>query len=158
MSWRHRRRLAGVLMVLYLIVLALIVLWPEPVDRPISHEIYAFVIWAHQHGMPWMSYKLIEFSSNVVMFIPFGVILTVLLGRRRWWMATIAGVLFSSAIELAQFLLLPDRYPSGRDVIANSTGALIGSLIVLVIGTLIARRRPPRAAAVGVVPTSTSAR
>ncbi|MEL4320082.1 VanZ family protein [Leifsonia sp. YIM 134122] len=158
MNPSQRRLLAGVLLAVYLVVLALVVLWPEPVDKPANHEVYASIIWFHEHGFAWVTYDTIEFTSNVVMFLPFGIIMTVLLGRRRWWISTLAAVALSSAIELVQLLALPDRYPSVRDVIANSTGALIGSLLVLLIGTLIARRgRRVRVADRGIpIPAHTS--
>ncbi|KQX05672.1 MULTISPECIES: VanZ family protein [unclassified Leifsonia] len=158
MSPTRRRRLAAVLMAVYLLVLALVVLWPEPVDKPANHEVYASIIWFHQLGLDWVTYDMIEFTSNVVMFLPFGIILTVLLGRRLWWLSTLAAVVLSTAIELTQLLLLPDRYPSVRDVIANSIGALIGSLLVLLVGTLMARGSRASSGVRGTAPARTSMR
>ena len=158
MSPSRRRVLAGVLLAAYLVVLALVVLWPEPVDKPANHEVYASIIWFHEHGLAWVTYDTIEFTSNVLMFLPFGIILTVLLGRRLWWLSTLAAVALSTGIELIQLVALPDRYPSVRDVIANSVGALIGSLLVLLIGTLNARRTSTPQRAQGRVAASASSR
>lgn len=111
----------------YGFVLALIAFWPSPVDQgagPILHSITAAV--------PWLTYSVIEFSANVVLFVPLGAILSLALPSRRKWVVPIA-LAVTILIEVGQALLLTQRTPSVRDVIANTLGAAIGLLAVVVI-------------------------
>lgn len=80
----------------------------------------------------------IEFVANIVLFLPLGVLLTLLLGRA--WIALVLAVTLSVAVELVQFVL-PARLPSVRDVLANSFGAAAG---VLLAWPFIRRSRPGR--------------
>lgn len=87
-----------------------------------------------------------EFLANIALFVPVGVFMLLLFGSRFWWLAVAGGVALTSAIEIAQ-RSIPGRVSDPRDVIANSTGAVIGVLIALVLtlpGTL-RRRRERRA-------------
>ena len=129
----------------YLIALAFIAFWPSPVDRPVDGRISEFIAWAHSIGMDAITYARIEWTANVVLFLPLGVFLTVLLGSRRWWMSVVIGILVSSLIELGQGIFLADRTASGWDVLANSTGTLIGALLtVATTATIIETRSRSR--------------
>lgn len=131
-----RRALAAVA-VLYLAGVALVVLWPSPVDRPEAGTIRAVFVWLHAHGLPrWLGYAQLEWSSNVAFFIPFG-LFAVLLGARPW-AALLAGVAASAAAETAQALFLPERTASLMDILANGLGTFVGALIAV----LVQRRRP----------------
>jgi glycopeptide antibiotics resistance protein len=68
----------------------------------------------------------IEAPANVVLFIPLGFLLTLLL--RRAWVGVLLAVMLSVSAELVQ-VLLPDRLPSLRDVVANASGAVIGAAL-----------------------------
>lgn len=125
----------------YLVALALIAYWPTTVDGGVEYQIYDVVRWCGEHGLGFVSYELIERVANVLLFMPFGLLLAGLLPRgRRGWAVAIA-VAVSVAIEVGQLLFLPGRYPSLSDVVTNSLGATIGVVIVLVVGGARARRR-----------------
>lgn len=79
----------------------------------------------------WVTFDLVEFSANVVMFAPLG-LLVVAWGGRPWHGILIAVVL-SSGIELAQGAFLPTRVADVRDVIANTGGAALGVVAALAI-------------------------
>lgn len=131
-----RRALAAVA-VLYLAGVALVVLWPSPVDRPEAGTIRAVFVWLHAHGLPrWLGYAQLEWSSNVAFFIPFG-LFAVLLGARPW-AALLAGVAASAAAETAQALFLPERTASLMDILANGLGTFVGAAVAV----LVQRRRP----------------
>src|SRR5262245_5113561 len=73
-----------------------------------------------------------DFRRNLVLFIPFGVLVHHE-GRRRSWkllpltvVVATGAFLLSAAIECAQ-AFLPSRFPSVTDVFANTVGALIGT-------------------------------
>lgn len=91
----------------------------------------------------------IEFSANIVLFVPLGVLLT--LQFRRPAVGVIASILVSVGVELAQ-LVIPFRQATVRDVIANMIGAVIGAMVVwlirhwLIRHWLVSHRRASRVA------------
>lgn len=85
--------------------------------------------WLHERGLLLgVEYSTVEFTANIGMFIPLGVL--AFLVRRRWWVI-LAGPAFSAFIELAQTTLLPTRVGEWRDVLSNSLGFLLGVAAVL---------------------------
>jgi glycopeptide antibiotics resistance protein len=116
---------------------AVIAFWPTPVDRPISGLLNRVLNRLHGLGAPsWFDYPFVEFSANVLLFVPIGFLVAALLGRRRAWLAVVSGGLASLAIELAQWALLPARYPSAADVLANTMGAAIGAGLLALVLTI----------------------
>ncbi len=77
---------------------------------------------------------------NVVLFMPLGAALT-LTGVRPWriWLL---GALFSAGIEYTQ-LFIPGRESSVADVISNSTGALAGCVVALVLARTVRDTKRP---------------
>lgn len=126
----------------YVAVLAGVALWPQPVDQPISGLLDRALRALHRRGVPdWVDYAFVESAANVLLFVPLGALVAWIIGRGYWWVGAAAGLLTSCAIELAQFLFLPDRYPTVADVLANALGALLGALLALPI---MPHRRPVR--------------
>ena len=105
--------------------------WPAPVDDGVSDSIERLLNWLHVRGMPrWFNFGLIEKGANVLLFIPFGILVATYFAPRRTWLALPVGVAASSIIEVCQQLFLPERFPTVYDVLANSLGAAIGALII----------------------------
>ena len=128
-----RRWVIG-LAVVYIVALACIVFWPVPVDRNIDGPLLHLINWLHRHGAPgWFRYSTIEFGANIVLFIPVGVFIVVLAGARRWWWAVLVGFAASCTIELCQLLFLSSRFATLNDVIANTSGAVVGALLGLIL-------------------------
>jgi len=128
------RRWVIALAVLYIVALACIVFWPVPVDRNIDGPLLHLINWLHRHGAPgWFRYSTIEFGANIVLFIPVGVFIVVLAGARRWWWAVLVGFAASCTIELCQLLFLSSRFATLNDVIANTSGAVVGALLGLIL-------------------------
>ena len=73
----------------------------------------------------WSTGSSFEFTANILMFVPVGVLFAMLLGARRWLLALGAATLLTCAIEVAQ-IPLDDRISDPRDLLANSAGAAIG--------------------------------
>lgn len=66
-----------------------------------------------------------------VLFVPVGVLLLLLVGRRRWWVAVGFGLLGAAWIEAAQVIWMPDGYASVSDVIWASIGVVVGVALSL---------------------------
>ena len=87
----------------------------------------------------WFTFMRLEFLANIAMFVPFGVFLVLLFGRRMWWLAIVLGVLMTAGIEFAQNFI-PSRVSDPRDLLANSVGAVVGTLLALAVTAPRARR------------------
>ena len=122
----RQRRIVFSLAVLYALALALIALWPTPVDRPVDGLIVDVVRHVHELGMPgWVGYDLIEFLANVALFAPFGFFVSALLDTHPA-VSALVGFATSASIEVLQLVVRPERFATISDVVANTLGAVIG--------------------------------
>lgn len=64
-----------------------------------------------------------------VAFVPVGILLVLILGRRRWWAAVAFSVLGSAWIEAAQTVWMPAGYAKVSDIVWASCGALAGIVV-----------------------------
>ena len=117
------RSVARVGLIFYGITLAMIALWPVPVDSGAARFLGRLI-----RLVPVLTYPRIEFAANIVLFVPLGLLLMLIL-RERYLILPIA-IVVTVAIECSQALLLDKRTPSLLDIIANTTGACLGMLIV----------------------------
>ena len=130
-------RIARLLLAGYVLTLAFIAFWPAPVDSGAGPLLRAIT-----RVVPWLTYSVIEVGANVLLFVPFGILLTMVLARRRMLVLPIA-LAATILIETAQWLLLADRTPALSDVVANLAGAAVG-LIITVLFERLAARHPAR--------------
>lgn len=79
----------------------------------------------------WVTFDIVEFSANVLMFVPLG--LLVLAWGGRPWHGILGGLALSTLIETSQLLFLPTRVADVRDLIANTVGATLGVLAAALI-------------------------
>ncbi|GAA3032668.1 VanZ family protein [Microbacterium dextranolyticum] len=121
-------------LVVYVVTLALIAFWPVPVDSGAGPFLRTVT-----RLFPMLTYDRIEFGANVVLFVPWGLLLTFLLPTQRWLVLPIA-FLTTFAIECGQGLALAARTPSVHDLVANTAGACLGMLIA-VFAEILARSR-----------------
>lgn len=141
---RSPRRVARWEFLAYALILGAIALWPTPVDRGGARLLAKALKELHQRGMPgWIDYTFVESASNILLFVPLGALVVWILGRRYWWAGGATGMVLSAGIEVAQFVFLPARYPSLLDVAANTAGATLGSLLMLLVLTLRKARAKP---------------
>ncbi len=98
--------------------------------------------WLHRHGVPRRLplYRMVEFGSNILLFVPFGVVLALRLALRYWWLAVVMAAATSTAIELTQSSVLPSRVADWHDMVANTSGALLGAVCVLAVRSRLLRR------------------
>lgn len=136
-----RVRFVAALAVMYLVVVLIVTLWPTTVDSGMAPYIDRLLQKLWSKGVPTIvDYGFIEFSANVVFFVPVGFLLGVLLPFRLWWGAITGGAVLSAAVELAQGLLLPGRVSSAGDVVANTLGAVLGCLVAVALRALTLHR------------------
>ncbi|MFT4212589.1 MAG: VanZ family protein [Microbacterium sp.] len=118
----------------YALLLAAIAVWPTPVDQD-AGPLLAFV----RRIVPVLTYARVEFGANILLFVPFGVLLALILRQSRYLVLPIAFVT-TVVIESVQGIVLALRTPSVLDIVANTAGACIGLLIVVGIEARRARR------------------
>lgn len=128
----------------YTVVVLVITLWPSPPDPGASPVLQRVLDWAHEAGLPAaVDVAALEVGANVVMFVPLGLLLASGRVRHPWHAATI-GLALSAAIETTQ-TLIPGRYPTMQDVVANTVGAALGAAAVVAHRAWHARRADSRA-------------
>ena len=124
--------------------------------------------WWSERGLPaWVTYDTVEVAANVILFVPFGFLLSRSLSKRSprgssserpprgslserseskgllplLW-PTILGLALSLTIEFTQSAFLPARFATVSDLIANTAGAFLGaSLAVATVGRRAVRRQ-----------------
>ncbi|MDO7882395.1 VanZ family protein [Salinibacterium soli] len=77
-----------------------------------------------------------SWALPLVLFIPVGLLLTLLMGRRRWWVAVGFGMLGAAWVEAAQTIWMPPGYASALDILCSSAGAVFGVLLGVVLLTV----------------------
>jgi glycopeptide antibiotics resistance protein len=88
-----------------------------------------FLFWPHLVGKRWLGWLL-----NLLFFMPFGfaTLWWAQVGNRRllshWARVALAGCVLSALVEYLQ-LFVPQRGSSWDDVLMNTLGAIVGSLI-----------------------------
>lgn len=139
MGWSRDRKVLAALAGVY--VLALLVLvsgpWGWELNR-LTVRLYVAFRYDWPIAPDWASPSDYGFLLNILLFMPLGA-LAVLLSRRSWWLVTLAAALGSSAIEVVQWLFLV-RDGDVNDVVANTLGALLGTVAVTLPGRLRSRR------------------
>jgi glycopeptide antibiotics resistance protein len=92
-------------------------------------------------GLPrFVTYGVVEFGANILMFLPLGLLVALALPRWLLWFSPLLCASLSLGIELCQALLLPHRFASILDVAANTLGAILGTLVAIVIVKRVRRR------------------
>lgn len=150
----RRHPLLALFTVAYLALVGWVTLGPQPLDGEGQALLWrALRFFARHEQTSWLDYGTVEFASNVLMFVPIGLLFLLLLDLRRWWLAILLGVALTCGIEFTQ-QFLPTRVADPRDLLSNSIGAAIGVLVGLVWGGIgllrdRARSRRPAVAARG---------
>lgn len=132
---------ARVMLVPYGVALALIVWLPATAASKVTGIVYrlAQFVSARVDVSLTTTYTLFEFLANIALFAPLGLLLVAAFPRNSAWVVLLLGYATSATIELVQ-TMLPSRYPTLSDVIANTLGTAIGCLIA----RMFVRRHPPR--------------
>lgn len=139
----------------YAVFVLAVTMVPTPVDKGLNSSIDKVLGKLHQHGLPvWFQYEQLEFTANIAFFVPLGFFLALLVPLRVWWLAILVGPVFSLGIEFTQRLFLPERFASVGDIVANSIGSLIGTVLAFALRAVVdARDRRVISAALAHQPT-----
>lgn len=119
----------------YLIIVSLIVFWPVHVDAGEPSQVLQELLHTgYRSGfLPrWFGYNQVEWLSNVLMFVPGGLLFTLLLRPKRSWLVPLGGLSATLFIETIQHFM-PGRTSSPLDVLANFLGCVIGWVLGLVV-------------------------
>lgn len=135
-------RIAAVLLVIYLAIVAVLVF--EPVQGEGANVV---LVWLTDAAVSLgasrdAAFTVLEVVLNVVMFVPLGVLLPILARRltlRVVLPVAVAGLALTLVIEFAQ-VYIPGRYSHPSDLAANTLGAALGALIIVACRGLVTRR------------------
>ena len=81
----------------------------------------------------------VDRALNVAIFVPLGAAVALVLPLRWAPASVLLGAAASCAVEMAQSVI-PGRVPDADDIVANTLGALLGTVVVIVV-RLLARLR-----------------
>lgn len=138
---RSREWLGAITLLIYGLFVLAATMWPTPLDQGYGASIERFLSVLHRNGVPqWFGYHKLEFSANILMFVPIGFLVTMLLPARVWWLALVICPGASALIEFTQSVALSARFATVIDVLSNSIGALIGVLLAVIVRALVYRR------------------
>lgn len=125
---------ARVMLLPYAIALGLIVWLPATAASRFTGVVFrvARFVSARTDISLTTSYTVFEFLANIALFVPLGLLLVAAWPRANAWVVVLLGYSASATIELVQ-TLLPSRYPTLSDVVANTIGTAIGCVLVRLV-------------------------
>ncbi|MDH5134399.1 MULTISPECIES: VanZ family protein [unclassified Microbacterium] len=131
---------ARVALVGYLLFVGFTVWLPAAVSSTVTGLVGVMARWVAEAGIaPYQpSAVVLEILANVALFVPVGLLLPFAWPRLRLWQVTLAGGLLSVVIETVQGLM-PSRFPTLSDVIANTTGTFLGAVVATLLLALLSR-------------------
>lgn len=104
-------------------------------------EEYHFIFrpfWSYDAIMNGRKDLIKEHYLNVALFIPFGLLLGVVLKQKKWWWVLVSGCTVSLLIEILQ-LLLKRGTCELDDLMHNTVGVMLGYGLFLVVKKTIGR-------------------
>ena len=138
---RAREWVAALALLSCVVVALMATMWPTPLDQGYAASIQKLLAVIHRNGIPeWFGYSKLEFSANVLMFVPIGFLLTMLVSARAWWLGLLLGPALSLGIEFTQAAFLSARLATATDVVSNSIGAIVGIFLAVVLRAVVHAR------------------
>ncbi len=131
------RRCTAVTLALYLLTVAGVTWSPAPASNGTLGAVRVAIAWLVSRGIP-VTYTGVEAGANVLMFVPFGVLVGLLVARP--WAVVLLGAATSALIETVQ-LALPTRVSTVQDVVMNTLGAAVGVAALALAARARSRRR-----------------
>lgn len=137
---------------LYISAVGLLTLWPDLEHTTVPGLAHRAVAWLARHGVN-ITVNLLQVLANFAMFVPFGILGTLLIAHRltpraRYYiqrgpkkrlrvgraalLICLLAVAFSMAIETLQ-RWIPGRVSDPLDIAMNSSGAIAGAVLTAVV-------------------------
>lgn len=139
---RTARWWIGSALAAYVVAVVAVVTWPMPVDSGFEGGVAKALARLHEWGLPSaIDYFVVEALANVAMFIPLGLLLTLLLPLRFSWLPVLGLAALSTSIEIFQGLFLPSRFAMVQDIVMNTMGGAIGTLLGVIVLLRVRRSR-----------------
>lgn len=91
--------------------------------------------WSYTAYLEGEKELMVDNLFNVAVFIPIGILLSVILKRAKWWQVTLIGLFLSVTIEALQFFL-KRGFSEFDDVMHNTLGCLLGCGLYALISKL----------------------
>ena len=127
---RRRSRFARILLVPYSIGVLLLTWLPAADAGKVTGVVAVLAQVLAAWGVPFAAaYTVLEFTANIALFVPLGVLLPLAWRRLPIWVVIAVGCAASVMIELVQ-LAMPSRYSTISDVVANTLGTAVGVALV----------------------------
>lgn len=125
------RLTTAMLLVVYLVFLAAVLMEYNPTVA--TDVVSRFDVWLENNGTPAVitAPGRVEFLLNTAMFTPVAFLAAITFPRHHWANWVVYGFVVSGAVELLQGLYLPPRSAQFVDVVANTLGALIGTVMAV---------------------------
>jgi VanZ family protein len=123
-----------------LLAVAALTLAPRALVAPARGAFMRLVDAAAAPQLVGLPYDDAERLLNTLLFVPLGAAVALLLRRRLWPVAMIAGFAVSAAVEFAQ-ASIPGRVPDLADLFWNTAGTVIGVIAVMTCRALAALGR-----------------
>jgi len=115
-----------------LAVVGALTLAPRALIRPFQERaVDAFFLVAERWGGVTLAYNS-DVVMNIALFVPLGLAVAALLPLRFAPLTVFFGAAVSLAVETAQSLI-PGRVPDVDDVLHNTLGAAVGTLVVIAL-------------------------
>jgi glycopeptide antibiotics resistance protein len=124
-------------------VITILTLAPPSIAAPARRAFMQVAVAVAEPVVRWIPAGDSEKVLNPLLFVPLGATIALLLSRRLWPIAILAGFALSASVEYAQ-ASIPGRVPDPADVLWNTVGGAIGVLLVTVprlIGAAVLRAR-----------------
>ena len=139
---RGRRRLAGAVLVVYSLLLLLAVLSPSSSDQSSMVQWLGRLL--EDLGVPGalVTFNRLEVVMNAVIVAPVTFLGSMVRPRLTWRDWTAWGFAAAASVETIQLVVLPGRHASFSDVVANTGGALLGALAMVVVRRVLRWYRP----------------
>ena len=90
--------------------------------------------------LPFADYELMDALTNMLVFVPLGILIALVLSKPNWWKVLIVVTATSLGIELSQ-LLVQDLFGGGHiadasDLLSNMAGGMVGYAALLMLGCI----------------------
>lgn len=124
------RYTAALLLMEYIFLLFCSTIVCRVVDETIQYDFHP--LWSYKAIQDGREDIFVENLMNIFVFIPVGLLLSVVFKQMKWWIALLIGCGISITIETLQFFLMRG-FSEFDDVMHNTLGCLIGFGFMMIL-------------------------